>query len=378
MNGLRKSASNDIEIRTFPQNILYHWELSGNHNLKSVLIHNISIINNSDHPLELQTVSINILEEGTPVQTQKIRSSKLNSTAQYLHGAQKQGVIDALDFVFRPDIMFGEAKTIPNGTSINPGESLFLPSQTIIVSAECEKIRITVDASYKEQVITESLELPVAEYKQKNDHRFPLEGTCYVSSGADLFSEHRWVGMQEFGYDLVRLSGDGGMYSGSGRHVEDYYGYNSEILASASGVVVKIIDEFLDSVDRLPREGESNEEYFGRLLATSSELLVGDPYRGAGNYVLIQHPGGEFSLYGHLKPRSVCVEKGDRVEPGAVIGRLGHSGNSPFPHLHFHVCNGEDFMYARSLPVQFSNISILARPCLTGYVHTGDIIKVKE
>ena len=174
------------------------------------------------------------------------------------------------------------------------------------------------------------------------------------------------------------MSGDGGMYSGSGVQVEDCYGYGSEVRASASGVVLKAVDELPDSVDRLPREGESNEEYFGRLLATSSEMLIGDPYRGTGNYVLIKHSGDEFSVYGHLKPGSVCVEEGNQVKSGAVIGRLGHSGNSPFPHLHFHVSEREDFMYARSLPVKFSNISILARPSFTGYVHTGDIIKTNE
>ena len=112
-------------------------------------------------------------------------------------------------------------------------------------------------------------------------------------------------------------------------------------------------------------------------MATSSELLIGDPYRGAGNYVLIQHSGGEYSLYGHLKPESVCVMEGQCVTSGDVIGRLGHTGNSPFPHLHFHVCDGENFMYSRSLPVHFSNISVLARPCLSGYIHTGEIVTGK-
>ena len=152
-----------------------------------------------------------------------------------------------------------------------------------------------------------------------------------------MHSEHRWVNLQEFGLDFVCLGCDGGMYSGSGGQVEDYYGYGSEVFASASGVVLRTVDGVPDSVDRLPREGESNEKYFGRLLATSSEMLMGDPYRGVGNYVLIEHSGGEFSVYGHLKPGSVCVKEGEEVEQEAIIGQIGHSGNSPFPHLHFHV-----------------------------------------
>jgi len=367
-----------IEIRTLPESNIFTYEASGAQNLKDAVIHNMSIINNFDHPIELQSVKLESLTGETCVQTKIIKADELDGIAQYLYGAQQQGVIDAFNFVFRPDLLLGPTKTLSSSSIVEPGQALFLPNNPVLIPANCDKIRIRVNATHIGQPIESIIELSVSEYKQKNDYCFPLEGTCYVSSGADLYSEHRWVNLQEFGYDLVRLSGDGGMYSGSGLHVEDYYGYGSEVMASASGVVMKAFDEVSNSVDRLPREGESNEEYFGRLLSTSSEMLIGDPYRGTGNYVLIKHSGGEFSVYGHLKPGSVCVKEGDHVKQGDLIGHLGHSGNSPFPHLHFHVSDGKDFMYARSLPVQFSNISILARPCLTGYVHTGDIIKTNE
>ena len=378
MTDIKKDSTNDIEIRTLPKKVLYHWELSGNHNLKSAIIHNISINNNSDYPIDIQEVTIEALEGGSPVQQTSIGTDKLNAIAQYLHGAQKQGVIDAYDFVFRPDIMFGDTKTLSPGTTIESGQSLFIPSQPVLVSENCEKVRITAQASYKGQKINPTKELTLTEYKTKNDYRLPVEGTWYISAGADLFSEHRWVICQEFGHDMVRLGENGGMHTGNGRYVESYYGYGKDVLAASPGTVVKAVDEFTDSVARLPNEGESNEEYWKRLIATSSEMLIGEPARGAGNYVLIQHTGEEFSLYGHLKPGSVRVEEGERVVAGDVIGCLGHSGNSGFPHLHFHVCDGDDFMYARSLPVKFNNISVLHRPCLTGYLHTGDIVKTKE
>jgi murein DD-endopeptidase MepM/ murein hydrolase activator NlpD len=367
-----------MEIRTLPEANLFTYESSGAQNLKDIVLHNISIINNFDNFLELLSVKLESLTGETCVQTKIINSDDLNGIAQYLYGAQQQGVIDALDFVFRPDLLLGSTKTLSSSSTLEPGQALFIPNNPLLIPANCDKIRIRVNATHKGHPIESLIELSVSEYKQKNDYRFPLEGTWYVSSGPDLYSEHRWVNLQEFGCDFVQLSGDGGMYSGSGLHVEDYYGYGSKVMASASGVVLKAVDKLSDSVDRLPREGESNEEYFGRLLATSSEMLIGDPYRGTGNYVLIKHSGGEFSVYGHLKPGSVCVKEGDQVKQGDLIGNLGQSGNSPFPHLHFHVSDREDFMYARSLPVKFSNISVLARPCLTGYVHTGDIIKMNE
>lgn len=54
-----------------------------------------------------------------------------------------------------------------------------------------------------------------------------------------------------------------------------------------------------------------------------------------GNFVLLQHPSGYQTMYGHLS--RIIVTKGDSVEPGAVLGLTGNSGRSTAPHLHFEV-----------------------------------------
>lgn len=56
---------------------------------------------------------------------------------------------------------------------------------------------------------------------------------------------------------------------------------------------------------------------------------------GYGNYVIIQHSDGNYSYYAHLAKDSITVMAGDTVERGQVIGKLGHSGSSTGPHLHF-------------------------------------------
>jgi len=57
---------------------------------------------------------------------------------------------------------------------------------------------------------------------------------------------------------------------------------------------------------------------------------------GYGNYVVIQHDDGTLStLYAHCS--SVSVKVGQRVEQGDVIGKVGNTGNSTGPHLHFEV-----------------------------------------
>lgn len=54
-----------------------------------------------------------------------------------------------------------------------------------------------------------------------------------------------------------------------------------------------------------------------------------------GLFVLLQHPEGYESMYGHLS--RIVVRAGDRVNEGEVIGRSGNTGRSTAPHLHFEI-----------------------------------------
>ena len=56
------------------------------------------------------------------------------------------------------------------------------------------------------------------------------------------------------------------------------------------------------------------------------------------NYVAVAHQDGSLALYGHLKKGSLTKKKeGDTVDQGEVLGILGSSGYSGYPHLHFEV-----------------------------------------
>ena len=61
---------------------------------------------------------------------------------------------------------------------------------------------------------------------------------------------------------------------------------------------------------------------------------------GYGNQVKVDHPGGVSSFYAHLS--SVNVSAGQDIAPGTVIGKVGSTGASTGPHLHFEVdANGK-------------------------------------
>lgn len=61
---------------------------------------------------------------------------------------------------------------------------------------------------------------------------------------------------------------------------------------------------------------------------------------GYGNYVIIQHNDGTYSLYAHLYSDSITVKANDSVKQGQVIGKAGSSGYSTGPHLHFEIRQG--------------------------------------
>ncbi|MEE1138378.1 MAG: peptidoglycan DD-metalloendopeptidase family protein [Acutalibacteraceae bacterium] len=63
---------------------------------------------------------------------------------------------------------------------------------------------------------------------------------------------------------------------------------------------------------------------------------------GYGNMVLINHGDGYKTRYAHMIKGSITVSVGDYVEAGRTIGKVGSTGNSTGPHLHFEVIrNGE-------------------------------------
>lgn len=70
------------------------------------------------------------------------------------------------------------------------------------------------------------------------------------------------------------------------------------------------------------------------LAAYAGQVVLADFFGGYGLAVALDHnKGKQQTLYGHLS--EVFVKPGDPVKQGTVIGRVGSTGNSTGPHLHF-------------------------------------------
>ena len=77
---------------------------------------------------------------------------------------------------------------------------------------------------------------------------------------------------------------------------------------------------------------------------TSKQKLASGAVGGVGWYVDVRSKiNGKFYVarYAHMVPKSLKVKKGQKVEAGTILGKMGTSGASTGKHLHFEICAGK-------------------------------------
>jgi Peptidase family M23 len=163
---------------------------------------------------------------------------------------------------------------------------------------------------------------------------------------------------QRYAYDLVRADHRPGLHlhpAGTlrsyliGGRTRDCYGWGQPVHAAFDGVIVQVVDGVAER-QWLHVVRESWLALKNTLAYARGRL---DPTRLAGNHVIMA-TGGTYALYAHLVPGSVAVTSGQQVRAGEVIGRVGHTGNSTAPHLHFQLMDSADPLQARGIPCAFA------------------------
>lgn len=73
-----------------------------------------------------------------------------------------------------------------------------------------------------------------------------------------------------------------------------------------------------------------------------------------GNYIILYHPSSNlYTLYAHGQAGSIAVSVGQSVKQGQQIMRVGSTGNSTGPHLHFEVRTSPGYYSNRTNPMNY-------------------------
>jgi len=160
----------------------------------------------------------------------------------------------------------------------------------------------------------------------------PFYGTWYVMQGEH--GKHTHKGTQAHAYDFIVVDENSKSFRGLGLTLEDYYTFGLPVLAPAGGKVLEVLNDVPDN-----QPGVLNEA------------------QNWGNYIILDHGNGEYAELSHFKQGSICVQAGDRIEQGQVLGQCGNSGYSSQPHIHIQRQKGS-FLGAETVRIRFEDVII--------------------
>jgi hypothetical protein len=193
-----------------------------------------------------------------------------------------------------------------------------------------------VSMNYIAAPVEISRALPVIGPPLRGQHWVDVNGCC-EPGGA-----HRASGLavnggifyaQRFAIDWMQLDKQGRVVHGDAADVHNYTCYGADILAVADGTVIAMQKDLDDQ-----KPGT---------LPDPKTITVENV---DGNHVILDLGGGVYAFYAHMQKNGVAVNIGDHVKRGQVLGKLGNTGNTSAPHLHFHLMNGPSALGSQGIP----------------------------
>jgi len=268
--------------------------------------------------------------------------------------------------------VLGDAQTVgPGDTNI-----IFNPF-SFRHGAKATALRYEIDLSGEAAPL--SVVIALSDCTPRLRFELPIRGRLLVYDGHDFLSHHRrgrYLGsgaralgltdnFQRFGTDLVVIDAQGRMFKNDGKQDADWFGWGEPVRAVASGVVAEVHD------------GQPDNIVVGNLDQYKVSASPTNPLASYGNFVLIDHGRGEFSIVGHLKNGSVAVHKGQHVRAGEMVARVGNSGASGGVHTHFERRTGPGIAKMRSLPPYFTSFRFadgMQAAAASTVLDTGDVV----
>lgn len=195
---------------------------------------------------------------------------------------------------------------------------------------------------------------------------FPLRGEWYSPNtpGTKIPSHGTNKLGTRYAYDFIQVDWNRKGYPAyrtsfleylfRGIPLNQYYCWGQEVYAPCDGVVVEARDGYQEHL---------RTNLFGDLTNAYKNAHYFDPEKDdvqavAGNFIIIKYDEDIYAALVHLQTGSIQVSVGQSVKKGDLIGRVGHSGNSFAPHLHFQLMDSCDIATANGLPCAFEKYEV--------------------
>jgi Peptidase family M23 len=151
----------------------------------------------------------------------------------------------------------------------------------------------------------------------------------------------RFTLAQRFAIDWEQADDQNLLVNGDRSNVRNYTIYGKDVIAVADGTVVATRNDLPDQ--------------------PPGKLPDGLPIDEAdGNFVVLDIGNGAFALYAHMQKGSVKVAAGNKVKSGNLLGKVGNTGNTSAPHLHFHVMDGPSPLLSNGIPYIINHFKMTA------------------
>lgn len=132
------------------------------------------------------------------------------------------------------------------------------------------------------------------------------------------------------------------------------YCWGQEVYAPCDGEIIKAEDGYKER----QRVHLASDLFVALKNAYTFNPEKDDIRSVAGNYVIMKCSDHVYAAFAHLQTGFVTVSAGQTVKKGDVLGKVGHSGNSTAPHLHFQLMDSSDLLSARGIPCAFEQYEI--------------------
>jgi hypothetical protein len=316
----------DFRLQVVPA-IVYKVDDPGNTRTSS-FVFDIAVICSSDCALTPISASVELSNGRSTVERQEWTTEML---------AKIKGVkyrISQDTPVASPRRMF----TVPEAFDLH---FYFRGPQALAIDSAVVRVKV---ADAKGRRAEQMLRIPIQYYQQKTSLIFPFRGQGVVGQDWITNGGHGGGIGTDFAIDVRGLDQNYAEQKNDADENASASGWGREILAPAVGIVTYSRND----VPNNPRPGKPD---------INSYAALHDPVMAyMGNCVIIDHGNSEYSVMAHMQQGSVTVKVGERVAAGQVIGKLGNSGDSFGPHLHYQLQSGPQLFHGQSLPFRFQNI----------------------